>query len=185
MSEYRAAAPLASCRGLGAGCPAAGCANSGIAAAATAQIATRTRQTGASWPTRTSGDASEPGSPHATQQARTCVPRRCGPEARRREVVGTVVDDQSHSEDRLTARRMTGRGRLRAPYVVGALLVVVALAGAWLLFVRGGGSTTQSTPQGTGASSVRHVAQPAGSSPSESARMVCAPEAQKDLASAL
>src|SRR2546430_1114167 len=78
---------------------------------------------------------------------------------------------------------MTGRGRLRAPYVAGALLLVVVLAGAWVLFV-GGGSTTQPA-QGTGASSVRRVARPAGRNPSESARMVCAPEAQKDLASAL
>jgi hypothetical protein len=61
----------------------------------------------------------------------------------------------------------------------------VALAGAWVLFVGGGNSATQSTPQGTGAGSVRHVAQPAGRNPSESARMVCAPEAQKDLGSAL
>jgi len=83
----------------------------------------------------------------------------------------------------VTGRRTTNR-RLRAPYVAGALLVVVALAGAWLLFVAGG-SATQSTPRGTGASAVRHVAQPAGPNPSESARMVCAPEAQKDLASAL
>jgi hypothetical protein len=80
---------------------------------------------------------------------------------------------------------MTGRGRLRVPYVAGAFLLVVALAGAWVLFVGGGGSTTQPAPQGTGASSVRRVAQPAGRNPSESARMVCAPEAQKDLASAL
>jgi hypothetical protein len=80
---------------------------------------------------------------------------------------------------------MTGRGRLRAPYVAGAVLVVVALAGAWLLFVGGGGSTTQPAARGAGASSVRRVAQPAGRNPSESARMVCAPEAQKDLASAL
>jgi hypothetical protein len=79
---------------------------------------------------------------------------------------------------------MTGRGRLRALYVAGALLVVVALAGAWLVFA-GGGSTTQPEPQQTGASAVRHVAQPAGRNPSESARMVCAAEAQKDLASAL
>jgi hypothetical protein len=79
---------------------------------------------------------------------------------------------------------MTGRGRLRAPYVAGALLLVVVLAGAWVLFVGGGGSTTQPA-QGTGAGSVRRVARPAGRNPSESARMVCAPEAQKDLASAL
>jgi hypothetical protein len=79
---------------------------------------------------------------------------------------------------------MAARGRLWAPYVAGALLLAVALAGAWVLFVGGGGST-QPAPPGTGASSVRHVAQPAGRNPSESARMVCAPEAQTDLASAL
>src|SRR2546421_11817943 len=80
---------------------------------------------------------------------------------------------------------MTGRRRLRAPYVAGAVLLLVALAGAWLWFVGGGGSTTQPAPRGAGASSVRRVAQPAGRRPSESAGMGCGPEARKDLASAL
>jgi hypothetical protein len=76
---------------------------------------------------------------------------------------------------------MIGRGRLRSPYVVAAFLVVVALAGGWLLLGRGGSSTQP----GTGVSSARHVAQPAGPHPSESAQMVCTPEAQNDLATAL
>jgi hypothetical protein len=76
---------------------------------------------------------------------------------------------------------MIGRGGLRSPYVVAAFLVVVALAGGWFLLGQGGSSTQPRT----GVSSVRHVAQPAGPNPSESAQMVCAPEAQNDLASAL
>ncbi len=74
--------------------------------------------------------------------------------------------------------------RMRAPYVAAAVVVVIGLAGAVVLFV-GGSSNTRSTPRPTGASSVRHVAQAAGPNPSESAQMVCAPEAQQDLGSAL
>ena len=64
---------------------------------------------------------------------------------------------------------------------VVAVLVVVAAA-AWLVFFLWDGSTTPDvgTPR-----RIRHVAQPAGPNPSESAQMVCAPEAQSELASAL
>jgi hypothetical protein len=73
---------------------------------------------------------------------------------------------------------------MRAPYVVTAVVVAIGLAGALILFV-GRGATNRSTPQSTAANNVRHVALPAGTNPSASAQMVCAPEAQNDLASAL
>jgi hypothetical protein len=75
-------------------------------------------------------------------------------------------------------------GRIRAPYVAAAFVVVVGVA-VTLAFVLGGGSASTSTPRPTGAARVRHVAEPAGPNPSESAQMVCSPEAQNDLASAL
>jgi hypothetical protein len=81
-------------------------------------------------------------------------------------------------------RRIARLGRMRTPYVGGGVVIVLALAGALLLLV-GGGSSTKPTPGRNGTSIGRHVAQPAGPNPSESAQMVCAPEAQKDLASAL
>src|SRR2546423_534010 len=73
-------------------------------------------------------------------------------------------------------RRTTGRGRSRAPYVAAGLVVAIGLAGALLLFV-GRGSSAGTAPERT--------VQAAGANPSKSARMVCAPEAQKDIASAL
>lgn len=76
------------------------------------------------------------------------------------------------------------RPRIRLPYVVAAVLVAAVLAGALVLFVGGGsGTSSNAAPSSTGTG--RHVAKPAGAKPSESARMVCAAEAQKDLASAL
>ncbi len=71
--------------------------------------------------------------------------------------------------------RMARGARIRAPYVAVALVIVVGLAGALLLFVG----------RGSSANTGRHVAQTTGANPSESAQMVCAPEAQKDIGSAL
>jgi len=73
---------------------------------------------------------------------------------------------------------------IRAPYVAAGVVVAIGITVGLLLLV-GGSSTTRPPSQETGASNVRHVAQPAGATPSESAQMVCAPEAQQDLASAL
>src|SRR5215210_7900550 len=73
-------------------------------------------------------------------------------------------------------RRTTSRARKRAPYVAASLVVVVGLAGALLLFI-GRGSSAGTAP--------RPIVEAAGANPSESAQMVCAPEAQKDIASAL
>jgi hypothetical protein len=81
-------------------------------------------------------------------------------------------------------RTLARLARTRSPYIAAGVVVVIGLAGALVLLV-GGNSTTRPTPRPTGASSVRRVAQPAGPNPSESAEMVCAPEAQQDLASAL
>ena len=76
------------------------------------------------------------------------------------------------------------RPRIRLPYVVVAILAAVVLAGAVVLFV-GPGSGTSSTAGPSSTGTARHVARPAGAKPSKSARMICAAEAQKDLASAL
>ena len=77
--------------------------------------------------------------------------------------------------------KLTRRQRLRIQTiaVAGAVLVV---AGGVAFFVAGG-SSTSSVP--ALARTVRHVAEPAGPTPSESAQMVCAPEAQQELATAL
>lgn len=77
----------------------------------------------------------------------------------------------------MTRPQMTRSQGMR---VVAVLVVVAAAAG--LVFFLWGGSTTPDvgTPR-----TIRHVAQPAGPNPSESAQMVCAPEAQSELASAL
>ncbi len=78
---------------------------------------------------------------------------------------------------------MTRRQRTRAQYVAAGALIIIAAAGA-LLFLRGSSSTTRAT--GAAApTSVRHIAQPAGPNPSASAQMVCAPEAQRELTTAL
>ena len=74
------------------------------------------------------------------------------------------------------------RSRARHGSVVG--LSLVALAAAWLL-VGGSGSTPRSTPAVASRASSLHIAQPVGVTPSEAARMVCAPEAQKEIASVL
>jgi hypothetical protein len=72
--------------------------------------------------------------------------------------------------------------RVRLPYLVLGVVAGIGVAiGAVLLL--GGGSTS-----GNGAAipaqppTTAHVPQPAGPNPSESAQMVCAPEAQKDIA---
>jgi hypothetical protein len=79
-------------------------------------------------------------------------------------------------------RRLTRRQRIRAESVAAGLVVVVALAGGLVLLLGGGSGTspTAGTPR-----TVRHVAQPAGPDPSASAQMVCAPDAQRELTSAL
>lgn len=84
----------------------------------------------------------------------------------------------------LMERTTSRRPRIRLPYVVAAILVAAVLVGAVVLVV-GGGSGTSSTAGLSSAGKAGHVAQPAGAKPSESARMVCAREAQKDLASSL
>ena len=71
---------------------------------------------------------------------------------------------------------------MRAQSVAAGLVVVVAAAGG-MVFLFGSGT---STPATAGAPrTIRHIAQPAGPNPSESAQMVCAPEAQRELTSAL
>ena len=81
-------------------------------------------------------------------------------------------------------RTATRRARMRLPFLIAGVVVAVGLTGL-LVLVLGGGSTTRSASQPTGVSNLGHVALPAGANPSVSAQMVCAPEAQKDLASAL
>jgi hypothetical protein len=79
-------------------------------------------------------------------------------------------------------RTMARRTQRRAQYVVVGVVVVLALAAAvWVLV----GSDTRPTSGPTRASTVRHVAEPAGPNPSASAQMVCASEAQQELASVL
>jgi len=70
---------------------------------------------------------------------------------------------------------------MRLQYLAAGLVIVVAFAGG-LVFLLGSGSTTSSpgTPR-----TIRHIALPAGPSPSASAQMVCASEAQSELTSAL
>jgi hypothetical protein len=83
----------------------------------------------------------------------------------------------------MTRHKMTRRQRMRAQYVAAGALIIIAAAGA-LLFLRGSSSTTRTT--GAAApTTVRHIAQPAGPNPSASAQMVCAPEAQRELTTAL
>ena len=77
----------------------------------------------------------------------------------------------------MTRPQMTRSQGMR---VAAVLVVVIAAAG--LVFFLWGGSTT---PDVGAPRTIRHVAQPAGPNPSESAQMVCAPEAQSELASAL
>jgi hypothetical protein len=79
---------------------------------------------------------------------------------------------------------MTRRTRRRVQYVAAGLVVLVAVAGGLVLVV-GSGSTTQPAAVPGAPRTVRHVAQPAGLYPSVSAQMVCAPEAQSEVASAL
>jgi hypothetical protein len=79
-------------------------------------------------------------------------------------------------------RKLTRRQRIRAQYVAAGLVVVLAFAGG-AVFLLGGGSSTVPTvgvPR-----TVRHVAEPAGPNPSQSAQMVCASEAQRELTTAL
>jgi hypothetical protein len=62
--------------------------------------------------------------------------------------------------------------------LVGGFIGLVLGTAAWLLL-----TGDSSTPRSTSAlSTTRHVALPAGPTPSQSAQMVCAPEAQKDIA---
>ena len=79
-------------------------------------------------------------------------------------------------------RRLTRHQRMRVQFIAAGLVVVVAVAGV-LVLVLGSGSSTP--PPAGSAQAVRHVAEPAGPNPSASAQMVCAPEAQSELASAL
>ena len=79
-------------------------------------------------------------------------------------------------------RRLTRRQRQRAQ-TIGAAAVIVFVAAGGLVFLLTGRSSTSSTS--TPARTVRHVAEPAGPTPSASAQMVCAPEAQRELATAL
>jgi len=79
-------------------------------------------------------------------------------------------------------RSLTKRQRLRVQTIVSALVIVVVAAGGAAFFLTGGSSTSSSPAP---ARTVRHVAEPAGPVPSDSARMVCAPEAQRELATAL
>jgi hypothetical protein len=62
---------------------------------------------------------------------------------------------------------------------IGGLIGLVGAAG-WLL-ISGSGSTSRPTAS-IAVTTTRHVAEPAGNTPSKSAQMVCAPEAQKDIA---
>lgn len=83
----------------------------------------------------------------------------------------------------MTRHKMTRRQRMRVQYAAAGALIVIAAAGV-LLFLRGSSSTTR--PTGAAApTAVRHIARPAGPNPSASAQMVCAPEAQKELTTAL
>ena len=84
----------------------------------------------------------------------------------------------------MTKCSMTRRTRRRAQYFVADLVVGMAFTGALVLIV-GSGSTTHPTPPPAAPGTVRHVAEPAGPYPSASAQMVCAPEAQNEVASAL
>jgi hypothetical protein len=79
-------------------------------------------------------------------------------------------------------RKLTRRQRMWAQYVAAGLVVVIAVIGG-LVFILGSGSTTSPTV-GT-PRTIRHIAEPAGPTPSASAQMVCAPEAQKELTTAL
>ncbi|TMK54264.1 MAG: hypothetical protein E6G60_22385 [Actinobacteria bacterium] len=74
--------------------------------------------------------------------------------------------------------------RTRVRYAAASAFVFVLLLGVWLL-VGGTGSEPRPAASVASAGTTRHVAEPAGPTPSESAQMVCAPEAQKDLASVL
>ena len=78
-------------------------------------------------------------------------------------------------------RRLTRRQRQRAQ-TIGAAAVIMVVAAGGLLFLTGSSSTSSTS---TPARTVRHVAEPAGPTPSPSAQMVCAPEAQRELATAL
>ena len=78
--------------------------------------------------------------------------------------------------------RLTRRQRLRVQTIAVAVAIIVVVAGGVLFFLAGGSSTSSSAPT---ARAVGHVAEPAGPTPSESAQMVCAPEAQQEVATAL
>src|SRR5713226_556802 len=78
---------------------------------------------------------------------------------------------------------MNRRTRTRTQYAAAASLVAVAIAGV-ALFLAGSGSSTQPAVP-TKATATRHVAEAAGPNPSASAQMVCAPEAQREVATAL
>ena len=69
---------------------------------------------------------------------------------------------------------------IRPPYIVAAILIGLAIGVAIGVATQSGSSRPASAP-----STTVHVPQPAGPTPSASAQMVCAEEAQKDLASTL
>ena len=77
--------------------------------------------------------------------------------------------------------KLTRRQRMRAQYLAAGLVILAAVAGG-LVLVLGSGSSSSSSAT---ARTIRHIAQPAGPYPSASAQMVCAPEAQSELTSAL
>jgi hypothetical protein len=79
-------------------------------------------------------------------------------------------------------RRLTRRQRMRAQYVAAGLVVVLAVAGG-VVFLLGSGSST--SPTVAAPRTIRHIAEPAGPIPSQSAQMVCAPDAQRELTTAL
>lgn len=74
----------------------------------------------------------------------------------------------------------SGRWRQGRIIAIGGFLGLIIGTAAWLLLTPSG-STPQST-SALSAPSTRHVAVSAGPTPSQSAEMVCAPEAQKDIA---
>ena len=77
---------------------------------------------------------------------------------------------------------MSRRARRRVQYLAAGLFVVLAVTGVSLLLI--GSDTTQPTREPS-ASAVRHVAEPAAPTPSASAQMVCASEAQQEVGSVL